>query len=355
MTTRGVGVRLVGVAKSYGSVIALQSANLVVHPGEFLTLLGPSGSGKTTLLNTVAGYVEPNQGEVFFGEREVTTMPPRWRNVGMVFQNYALFPHLDVSANVGYGLKARGIANSEIAQRVAATLALVKLDGYGARKIQSLSGGQQQRVALARALVIEPDVLLMDEPLGALDRQLRKTVQLELRRLHELHGRTTIYVTHDQEEALILSDRIAVMHNARIVQVGTAAELYTAPMTAFVAGFIGESNLFPVRVLSISDGVASVEVPGLKRDLRAAASPDVAVDRPAGLLIRPEHVVLDAEDGISGVIDEIVYLGEIISARITLASGAQVWSRRLAISALERGANVRVGWAAQHVRIVADR
>jgi ABC-type Fe3+/spermidine/putrescine transport system ATPase subunit len=204
-------------------------------------------------------------------------------------------------------------------------------------------------------LVIEPDVLLMDEPLGALDRQLRKTVQLELRRLHEVHGRTTIYVTHDQEEALILSDRIGVMHNARIVQVGTAAELYTVPVDAFVAGFIGESNLFPVRVLSLSDGVASVEVPDLARDLRAAASPDVAVDRPAQLLIRPEHIVLDAEDGISGVIDEIVYLGEIISARITLASGAQVWSRRLAISALERGANVRVGWAAHHLRIVAER
>jgi len=355
MKARGVGVRLVGISKSYGSVVALQPTDLAVEAGEFLTLLGPSGSGKTTMLNSIAGYVEPDRGSILFGGTDVTTMPARSRNVGMVFQNYALFPHFDVFANVGYGLRARGVGKSEIARRVAAALALVQLDGYGDRKIQQLSGGQQQRVALARALVIEPDVLLMDEPLGALDRQLRKTVQLELRRLHELHGRTTVYVTHDQEEALILSDRVAVMHEARIVQVGTAAELYTAPVDAFVAGFIGESNLLPARVLALSAGVARIEVPDLARDLEVMASPDVAIGRPARLLLRPEHVVLDAAGGVPGSIDEIVYLGEIISARITLASGAQIWARRLANSPLERGASIRVGWAAQHLRVVAER
>jgi len=355
MRARGVSVRLAGIAKSYGTVSALQPTDLLVDAGEFLTLLGPSGSGKTTLLNSVAGYVEPNQGRIFFGETEVTAMPARARNVGMVFQNYALFPHLDVAANVGYGLKARGVGKSEIVRRVAAALALVQLDGYGDRRIQHLSGGQQQRVALARALVIEPDVLLMDEPLGALDRQLRKTVQLELRRLHEAHGRTTVYVTHDQEEALILSDRIAVMHNARIVQLGTAAELYTAPVDAFVAGFIGESNLLPARVLSVAAGNAIVEVPDFARTLQVAAAPEAAAGRPARLLLRPEHIVLDATEGISGAIDEIVYLGEIISLRITLASGAQVWARRLAHSALARGASVQVSWAAQHLRVVPER
>jgi ABC-type Fe3+/spermidine/putrescine transport system ATPase subunit len=354
MSARGLGVRLVGIARSYGSVTALQPTNLVVHPGEFLTLLGPSGAGKTTLLNLVAGYVEPHVGRIFVGERDITSLPARRRNVGMVFQNYALFPHLDVAGNVGYGLKARGMGKFEIAQHVAAALALVQLGDYSARAIQHLSGGQQQRVALARALVIDPDVLLMDEPLGALDRQLRKTVQLELRRLHEARRRTTIYVTHDQEEALILSDRVAVMRDARIVQVGTAAELYTAPADAFVAGFIGESNLLPARVLSVAGGVASVEVADFARKLRAAASPAVAVGRPARLLIRPEHLVLDAEDGVTGAVDEIVYLGEIVAARIILESGAQIWARRLANCAVERGVRVRVGWATEHLRVVAE-
>lgn len=354
MSAHGLRVQLVGITKNYGSVIALQPTNVVVHPGEFLTLLGPSGSGKTTFLNLVAGYVEPNDGKMFVGERDITSLPARRRNVGMVFQNYALFPHLDVAANVAYGLKARGMGGFEIAERVAATLALVQLGDYGGRAIQHLSGGQQQRVALARALVIEPDVLLMDEPLGALDRQLRKTVQLELRRLHEAHRRTTIYVTHDQEEALVLSDRVAVMRNGRIVQIGTAAELYTAPADAFVASFIGESNLLPVRVLSVDNGMASVEVADFARELRAAASPAVAIGRPARLVIRPEHLVLDAEDGVAGAVDEIVYLGEIIAARIILESGARIWVRRLANSTVQRGARVRVGWAAEHLRVVAE-
>jgi ABC-type Fe3+/spermidine/putrescine transport system ATPase subunit len=198
-----------GAAKNYGDVAALKPTDLTVSASEFLTLLGPSGSGKTTLLNLAAGYLEPSAGRIFIGEREVTHVPARRRNIGMVFQNYALFPHMSVGENVAYGLKVRRVERAEVARRVEAALRLVQLDGFGHRAIQQLSGGQQQRVALARALVIEPDVLLMDEPLGALDKQLRRSVQLELRRLHEEHQRTTIYVTHDQEEALVLSDRIA--------------------------------------------------------------------------------------------------------------------------------------------------
>ena len=354
MSDRGRALRLAAISKRYGSVTALQPTDLDVHAGEFLTLLGPSGSGKTTLLNLVAGYLEPAGGRILIGARDVTTLPARRRNIGMVFQNYALFPHLDVAGNIGYGLKVRGTAAPDIARRVAAALALVQLDGYADRAVQQLSGGEQQRVALARALVIEPDVLLMDEPLGALDRQLRKTVQLELRRLHEAHRRTTIYVTHDQEEALVLSDRVAVMREARVVQIGTAAELYTAPEDAFVAAFIGESNLLPARVVALEGGTASIEVAGLALSLRAVASPGVAIGRPARLLIRPEHLRLGAADGVAGTIEEIVYLGELVAVRVALESGAQLWTRRFVDGATVRGAPVRVGWAAEHLRVVAD-
>ena len=205
----GQSLRLTGVSKSYGSFRALEPTDLDVAAGEFLTLLGPSGSGKTTLLNLTAGYVEPTAGEIRIGERDVTRLPARHRNIGMVFQNYALFPHMSVGENVAYGLSVRRLPKPEIARRVGEILSLMRLDGFADRAVQQMSGGQQQRVALARALVIEPDVLLMDEPLGALDKQLRRSVQLELRRLHQKLGRTTIYVTHDQEEALVLSDRIA--------------------------------------------------------------------------------------------------------------------------------------------------
>ena len=354
MSGQGRGLRLAGVAKSYGSVTALRQTDLTVEAGEFLTLLGPSGSGKTTLLNLVAGYVSPDEGQIFVDERDVTSVPARGRNIGMVFQNYALFPHFDVAGNIAYGLKVRGVSKAEIAERVSAVLALVQLDGYGGRAIQQLSGGQQQRVALARALVIEPDILLMDEPLGALDRQLRKIVQLELRRLHEAHRRTTIYVTHDQEEALILSDRVAVMHDARIIQIGTAAELYADPVDAFVAGFIGESNLLPARVIALSGGIAAVEVPGLRRELCARAAPGVAVGRSARLLIRPEHLQTDAAQGITGVVDQVVYLGELVAARVALETGGALWIRRVGDKVLVHGAKIEVGWAIEHLRVVAE-
>ena len=236
----GVSVEFRGVSKSFGEVHALRPVDLSIRPGEFLTLLGPSGSGKTTLLNIAAGYLDPNAGRIFIGGREVTSIPPRQRNIGMVFQNYALFPHMDVRENIAYGLRVRKVREPEFGQRIQAALDIVQLQGLERRPVQQLSGGQQQRVALARAMIISPDLLLMDEPLGALDRQLRKHVQLEIRRLHAATPRTTLYVTHDQEEALVMSDRVAIMRRGALDQVGTPRELYEAPRNAFIATFLGK-------------------------------------------------------------------------------------------------------------------
>jgi spermidine/putrescine ABC transporter ATP-binding subunit len=348
----GLSLRFAGAAKSYGDVEALKPTDLTVAAGEFLTLLGPSGSGKTTLLNLAAGYQEPSAGRIFIGARDVTHLPARHRNIGMVFQNYALFPHMSVVDNVAYGLKVRRLARSEIARRVEAVLRLVHLEGYGQRGVQQLSGGQQQRVALARALVIEPDVLLMDEPLGALDKQLRRSVQLELRRLHEEHRRTTIYVTHDQEEALVLSDRVAVMRDGRIEQVGSAGDLYDRPVNAFVAGFIGESNLLPARVTAIAGGQAQAEVDVLGRSLTAAVAPGLQPGQPAALLIRPEHVLVGEEPGVTAEVAEIVYLGELTALNLRLESGATLWARRITSHDLRRGTRVTIGWKQEHARIV---
>jgi spermidine/putrescine ABC transporter ATP-binding subunit len=358
----GKCVRFQSTSKLFGPIEVLAPTTLTIEPGEFLTLLGPSGSGKTTLLNLVAGHLDPSAGQVLIGERDVTNVPARHRNVGMVFQSYALFPHMSVAENVAYGLQVRRRPREEIGQRVAAVLALVKLEEFGARRIQELSGGQQQRVALARALVIDPDVLLMDEPLSALDRQLRKAVQIELRRLHELHGRTTIYVTHDQEEALVLSDRIAVMRDGRIEQIGTAAELYGRPGTAFVAGFIGESNLLEATVLRVEAGTARAEVPSLGREIAAAAAPALTAG-PARLLLRPEHLML-CEDGaehgadsdaIDAAVEQVVYLGELVALDLRLENGERLWLRRLFDRKIVRGDRIRVAWRNEHLRLLPDR
>jgi spermidine/putrescine ABC transporter ATP-binding subunit len=354
MSKVGLPLRFAGVAKDYGTVAALKPTDLAVEAGEFLTLLGPSGSGKTTLLNLVAGYLEPSAGSILVGERDVTRAPARRRNIGMVFQSYALFPHMTVGENVAYGLKVRGVPKDEIKRRVAGALELVQLSGYGDRQIQQLSGGQQQRIALARAIVIEPDVLLMDEPLGALDKQLRRTVQLELRRLHEEHRRTTIYVTHDQEEALVLSDRIAVMRDGRIEQVGSAGDLYDRPVNAFVAGFIGESNLLSATVVSVSGESALVDVPALGRQVAATAAAGMRPGQQGRLLIRPEHVLLGDRQGIPAVIEEVVYLGELTALNLRLDSGQSIWARQIADRSLRRGDSVRASWKHESPRVVPD-
>jgi ABC-type Fe3+/spermidine/putrescine transport system ATPase subunit len=349
----GLPLRLAGAAKSYGAVTALEPTDLDVHAGEFLTLLGPSGSGKTTLLNLVAGYLEPSRGRILIGERDVTALAARHRNIGMVFQSYALFPHMTVAGNVAYGLEVRRLPRSEIERRAAAALALVRLETYGDRRIQELSGGQQQRVALARAIVIEPDVLLMDEPLGALDKQLRRQVQLELRRLHEEHRRTTIYVTHDQEEALVLSDRIAVMREGRIEQLGSAGDLYSRPVNAFVAGFIGESNLLPARLVSRDGEEALVDIPAFGQTAIVPAADGLGPGDDVRLLIRPEHVGIDAGgEGAEAEIAEVVYLGELTAFQLRLAGGETLWCRQITDRQLHRGLKVKASWKRAQARIV---
>ncbi|MCC6195264.1 MAG: ABC transporter ATP-binding protein [Burkholderiales bacterium] len=345
-------VRLEGIGKAFGTVQALAPTDLSIRQGEFLTLLGPSGSGKTTLLNICAGYVAPSAGRLFVGGRDVTALPPRQRNMGMVFQNYALFPHMSVADNVAYGLKVRKLPRNEIARRCAEALHMTRLEGLGGRAIRELSGGQQQRVALARAMVIQPDILLMDEPLGALDRQLRKEVQLEIRRLHAARPRTTIYVTHDQEEALVMSDRIAVMRAGRIVQIGTGAELYERPVDTFVARFLGESNLLAGRVETVADGRATLAVPGFAAPLAGRAAAGLRSGQPGCALLRPEAVCAQP-GGAPARIAERVYLGELSAVRLVFGSGQELWSRRLAGEWSGRDA-VEVGWDASSISILPD-
>lgn len=355
MTNAGLPLRLVDLSMHYGMFNALASTDLEVSAGEFLTLLGPSGSGKTTLLNLIAGYVEPTAGQILIGSRDVTRLPARHRNIGMVFQSYALFPHMSVGENIAYGLSVRGISKAERSHRVSEILSLMQLEQYADRPIQNLSGGQQQRVALARALVIEPDVLLMDEPLSALDKQLRRAVQLELRRLHQKHGRTTIYVTHDQEEALVLSDRIAVMDQGRIQQLGSVDDLYDRPVNSFVAGFIGESNLLPVKVTSVSNGQAQVDVEALRTSIAVDAGPGIEPGKAAQLLIRPEHLLLDQHgDGIRAEIVEAVYLGELSQFSLLLESGQTLTARQITNRCLQTGTKINLSWQPGHARVVIE-
>ena len=246
MSTNFVPVRLENVVKTYGFFTALKGVSIDIRAGEFVSILGPSGSGKTTMLQLIGGFSRPTSGHVWFGDSDVTLLPPQKRDIGVVFQNYALFPHLSVAENIAFPLRARKVPGSQIAARVETALATVELAGYGDRPIAKLSGGQRQRVALARAIVFEPRLILMDEPLSALDKNLRETMQLELRSLHAKLGATIVYVTHDQREALTMSDRVAVMNAGSIVQIDTPRTLYSAPADAFVAGFVGESTLLPV-------------------------------------------------------------------------------------------------------------
>jgi putative spermidine/putrescine transport system ATP-binding protein len=260
----GAAIQVVGLRKWYGDVVALAGVDLVVRAGEFFTLLGPSGSGKTTLLRLIAGFERPDGGRIELGGRDVTQMPPYARNVNTVFQDYALFPHMTVAQNIEYGLRVRRVPKAERREKTGRALEMVRLPGLGSRKPAQLSGGQRQRVALARAIVNEPEVLLLDEPLGALDLKLRQEMQLELQRVQRQVGITFVYVTHDQEEALTMSDRIAVLSQGRIEQIGAPAEVYERPRTAFVAGFIGVSNLIerdghtitvrPEKITLLKDG-----------------------------------------------------------------------------------------------------
>jgi spermidine/putrescine ABC transporter ATP-binding subunit len=313
--SHGAAVVLSNVEKRFETVGAVRGVSLDIRSGEFLTLLGPSGSGKTTTLMMIAGFEAPTAGDIAIDARSVVALPPHRRNIGMVFQNYALFPHMTVAENIGFPLKQRGVDRATRARLVGESLELVRLPGYQARYPRQLSGGQQQRVALARAIVFHPRLLLMDEPLGALDKQLRESLQLEMRRLHADLGITFIYVTHDQEEALTMSDRVAVMNDGLIAQVGTPEELYDRPCDRFVASFIGESNFLPVVVRGQQDGVVTADCHGTV--LRAMTEARAAAGENVTLSIRPERVRFadtvteaDHRNRLPAVITEAVFTGE---------------------------------------------
>ena len=308
----GGAVQFDAVTKSFGDVVALHEVSLAIGRGEFMTLLGPSGCGKTTLLKLTAGFFAPDAGEISIDGKRVNDLPAYKRGIGIMFQNYALFPHMTVAANVAYGLKARGLPRPEVERRVGEALELVKLTGFGDRKPRQLSGGQQQRVALARALVIKPTVLLLDEPFSALDKNLRASMQVELREIQRQLGVTTIFVTHDQGEALALSDRIAVMSEGRIRQLGSSADVYRRPRDRFVASFVGDANVLRCRLESVGSADAVVALGSAR--VRVAPGPlqGVAVSKPVDLFVRPEQLRLtEAAEGCAtmGTVAAQVYQG----------------------------------------------
>jgi putative spermidine/putrescine transport system ATP-binding protein len=302
-----------GLAKSYGGVAALEPVSLAVRRGEFLTLLGPSGSGKTTLLMMIAGLVDPSDGRILIDGADVTAQPAYRRDIGVVFQSYALFPHLSVFDNVAFPLEMRRLPKAEIRRAVTSALDLVRLGPYADRRPRELSGGQQQRVAFARAIVFQPSIVLMDEPLGALDKRLRDELKLEIRRLHRELGATIVYVTHDQDEAMLLSDRICLMNRARIAQLGTPGTLYTRPVSRFAAEFLGESNILSATaeggLLRLADGQTVVT-----RDAAAGA---------VEVLIRPERLILarSGQPGLAAVVETVIDLGGVRQIFLRTAGG----------------------------------
>jgi iron(III) transport system ATP-binding protein len=324
-------VTIEALTRRFGDFTAVDDVSLSIRAGEFFTLLGSSGCGKTTLLRVIAGFLRQSSGRVLFADRPIDDVPAHRRNTGMVFQNYAIFPHLTVTQNIAYGLKARGLPRAEIDRRVARMLEMTRLAAFAARKPRELSGGQQQRVVLARAVVIEPDVLLMDEPLSNLDAEMRVHLRTEIRALQRDIGVTTIYVTHDQEEALALSDRIAVMRAGRVEQLGTPHEVFNEPATRFVAGFIGESNFLSARRLGPADaaGLVPFDAEGGMRLAVPAARLRGAGERFV-LAFRPHHVRI-ASDGTHGaILRDTIYSGT--SMRQVLEAGGA----RIAAMALSR-------------------
>ena len=346
------------IQKTYDGVnLIVRELNLDIERGEFLTLLGPSGSGKTTCLTMLAGFETPTAGEIRLAGRVINRVPPHQRNIGMVFQNYALFPHLTVTENLRFPLAVRKLPAAEIDAKVDKALAMVRMEGFGARYPQQLSGGQQQRIALARALVFEPQLVLMDEPLGALDKQLREHMQIEIRHIHESLGVTFIFVTHDQSEALTMSDRIAVFDKGVIQQVDTAGKLYEEPANAFVAGFIGESNTLHGTVERLDGGRCGVRLDA-GGGVSARVGDVAAVGARTLLSIRPERVFLNGasercENRFSATVQELIYLGDHVRVRMDVA-GNSSFTAKVAIAdlghALKPGERVTAGVAADHVR-----
>jgi spermidine/putrescine transport system ATP-binding protein len=351
-------IRLVGLVKRYHDVVAVDGIDLHITPGEFFTMLGPSGCGKTTTLRLIAGFERPDDGKILLDGTDMSHTPPHKRRVNTVFQSYALFPHKSVADNVGFGLRYQRVTKAEAKRRVEEACAMVRLQGLEHRRPGQLSGGQQQRVALARALVLEPPVLLLDEPLGALDARLRLDLQVELKRIQEQLEVTFIYVTHDQDEALTMSDRVAVMRGGDIEQCGEPRDLYESPATAFVANFLGASNLVPVAVGDTEGDGARL---GLGSFALRAQTCALSRGADAVAMIRPENVRLEphgngGENRLPGMVEEVVYLGFHQEVRVRLATGtllkADVTNEDDAVE-YEQGNAVSVHLPARHLRVLA--
>lgn len=326
--TTALPVQITSLTKYYGAVRAVDDVSFDIRSGEFLTLLGPSGSGKTTLLMMIAGFSRPTGGSIRIADQEMVHLPPHKRNIGMVFQNYALFPHMSVGENIAYPLRLRRVGRSEVEDRVRSALDLVQLGGYVERRISQLSGGQRQRIALARAIVFEPRILLMDEPLSALDKQLRETMQIEIRRLHDRLGMTTISVTHDQREALTMSDRIAVFSNGKLAQIATPSDLYEKPENRFIAEFIGESSFLPLsaRAGSLAYGDRVLHLPA---DSIRAGSNMLLMLRPERLRLITDPATVHAADAnlFDGQLQSTVFQGESLLFEVALEQGHKVFVR----------------------------
>ena len=345
-----------GIEKRFGDTEVLNGIGLTVNRGEFITLLGPSGCGKTTTLRIISGLDLPDGGQVLLEGKDVTYAEPDKRDVNMVFQNYALFPHMSVGENIGYGLRVKRRSRREIHDEVTDALSLVQLEGFGARRPNELSGGQRQRVAIARAIVNKPKILLLDEPLGALDLQLRRQMQIELKRLQKQLGITFVYITHDQEEALNMSDRIAVMREGRIEQIGTPADIYDGPDTRFVASFVGNANILDFTAGGSSGGSLAL----VRADGRAEAAlkgKTVPAGSPVSVAIRSEQIEIERdsgqENGIRGLVKEKSFAGGMLRISVESKSGGEVVVSRHGInSELREGEKVVLSWAPENARIV---
>lgn len=348
------GLQIKGITRRFGKVDALAGIDLTVREGELLTILGPSGSGKTTLLKVIAGFEQPDEGGVYLNGNDISYMPPAKRDIGMVFQNYALFPHMTVAENIAFPLQMRKVSKAECGKKVKDVLQLVDLADFGERLPRQLSGGQQQRVALARAVVFGPRLLLLDEPFGALDRKLREQMQLEVRRLQRRLGLTALFVTHDQEEALVLSDRIAVMSAGHIAQLGTPQEIYQRPVDRFVASFIGESNLLHACV-------GNNDYAFMENGTRIALPADAAaVADDIGILLRPERARYlkkgdHADTIVAAAVIEIVYLGETTKYRLRTEAGLELivrWPLSAPGYTLALGEQITVGWDRDDIHVI---
>jgi spermidine/putrescine transport system ATP-binding protein len=347
-------VELREVSKRFGPTTVVDHVSLQIRAGELFSLLGPSGCGKTTTLRLIAGFESPDTGELCIAGKLATHTPPHERDVNLVFQHYALFPHLTVEQNVAFGLELQKLPRAQIQKRVGQALELVRLSGLGSRWPKQLSGGQQQRVALARAIVTQPSVLLLDEPLGALDLKLRHEMQLELKRLQRELQITFLYVTHDQEEALTISDRLAVMHQGRVLQVGTPVEIYEQPMTRFVADFIGESNFFEGRVVHIAGDRALVQIGTLQTNVISERR--LKPGQPITLALRPERIQfcppLSGNGSWTGLIEELIYSGKETRYRVRVAPDMVLLVRGPHLNGLTAGERIGLTWDPHSLRPV---